>query len=283
MFEPANKGSWHSLAMRIRVLTGSLVMFALSGQAGMEIPGGAGPTNRLDVPFTNGVETPTIPGDESSGSNASESNHVARSSRSSLAALAEGLAPGMIKTGANSDNKDYWWQRLSDGGYQVPFGAKMNTPGAYTATPLAYEDEHNFLGLGLGGTDVKLKPVTVADPAIADRHLLESGLVYRLFLNGSDAFLSPYLSAGANLQTLVWDYRNAAAAEAANRNDLWGMDGYAGLGLAFARSKRVSFFGEANIGGTALLPQSQNNQGFNYGVLGNFGYVGMKAGLNLHF
>lgn len=280
-------GAYRAVAIQVCTLTGCLVLLAASGRAGTEDRANWSPGDRLSIPLTNAIETPTIPGEESSASNTSESNHVAgraADSRGGLDAIAGGLTPGMIKAGG--DDKDYWWQRLADGGYQVPFGAKMNTPNAYTATPLSYEDEHTYLGVGLGGTDVKLKSTAVADPSIADHRLLESGLLYRCFLNAPDAFLSPYLSAGANLQTLVWNYRNAAtaaAAETGNPNNLWGMDGYAGLGLAFARTKRLSFFGEADVGGTALLPQSQSSQGFNNGILGNFGYVGMKAGLNLHF
>jgi hypothetical protein len=64
-------------------------------------------------------------------------------------------------------------------------------------------------------------------------------------------------------------------------DDLWGVNGYTGLGLAFARNKRLSVYGEADIGGMGFV--SETDQGFNNDVFGNFGYVAVKAGLSLKF
>jgi hypothetical protein len=108
--------------------------------------------------------------------------------------------------------------------------------------------------------------------------------MYRRFLNGPDSFVSPYLSAGANLQAQVSSYRNSAMAapESLTSSSLWGMDSYTGLGLALARTNRLSIFGEADIGRSTFLPQN-NQQPLNSEILGNIGYLGVKAGLNLKF
>jgi hypothetical protein len=184
---------------------------------------------------------------------------------------------------ADDYDGDYQFQALLDAGYQVPFGGNIKAIEPITATPLSLEYANNLIGIDLGGAAVKLKPGSLPDQAITDPIMLRAGFVFRHYVNGPHTFLSPYLSGGLDYQYFMWNYRNPIEVDTGTitSDGLQGMTGYAGLGLAIARSKRLSVFGEADIGGTAFL--SQTDQGFQNDVFANFGYLGVKAGLNLKF
>jgi hypothetical protein len=62
-----------------------------------------------------------------------------------------------------------------------------------------------FLGLDFGGGGVKLKPGSLPARAITDTFMLQTGLVFRRFFNGPKSFLSPYVSAGLDIQGLLWN------------------------------------------------------------------------------
>jgi hypothetical protein len=266
-------------------LIGLLILWAVFSGVEPDARAGQNHSNIWDFAAGEAMKTPALPTNPPSlCPPLCDSNNVAGAPsgpRHNPYILPE--SPLARATRPAEDGKNFWWQQLTDGGYQVPFGANVNTLKPQTATPLSYEDEHTFLGLGLGSTGLKPKVTGDLVHPVADRDLLESGVVYRHFLNRPDSVLSPYLSAGANLQTMVSSYRTAAAAgaNAVNSGSLWGMDSYTGLGLALARTNRLSIFGEADLGHTTFQPQNQQLP--NNDVLGGFGYLGLKAGLNFKF
>jgi hypothetical protein len=82
---------------------------------------------------------------------------------------------------------------------------------------------------------------------------------------------------------LNWDYRNPVYVDGGSvqSDSLAGAGGYVGFGIAFKRNSHLSFFGEADFGGTAFV--SQTMEGFDNDVFSNYGYFTVKAGLCVKF
>jgi hypothetical protein len=181
------------------------------------------------------------------------------------------------------DDRNYLYQLPVDVAYSVPFNGQIQSLTRFTITPVSFETEHNFLGFFLSGDIVDLKAGSLPDRAINDTWMFELGLAYRYYFTPAHAFVSPYVSVNAALQSLQWDYRNPVNVNGSQitSDSLNGVGGYAGFGVAFNRNSHLSFFGEAGFGGT--LFQGQTTQGFNNDVFDNFGYFTVKAGLSIKF
>jgi hypothetical protein len=181
------------------------------------------------------------------------------------------------------DDQDYALQVPFDVSYAVPFGGNIQSLTRFTLTPLSVEDEHNFLGLFVAGDIVKMRPGSLPDQALDNSWMLEGGLAYRYYFTPAHTFLSPYISANAAYQVLSWDYRNPVIVngDTITSDSLNGGGGYVGLGVAINRNKRLSFFGEAGVGGTLFVGDTY--QGFNNDVFSDYGYFNLKLGLSLKF
>jgi hypothetical protein len=179
--------------------------------------------------------------------------------------------------------EDFALQMPMDVAYSVPFNGEFQSITRFTLTPLCAENDRFHLGFFLGGDVVGLKPGTLVDNAIENAGMFELGVAYRRYFNPAHAFVSPYISANIAYQLLFWDYRNPVDVdgEEIQSDVLEGVGGYVGCGIAFNRNKRLSFFGEAGVGGTAFLPQTV--RGFDNDVFSNFGYFSVKAGLCIKF
>ncbi len=282
MRERNNGGDRRTVSGLIQVSAGCLMLLTLSGCVDMDNCESTGGSR--GVSLSNAMHASASGSKEPLAGSSSSSYHYADGAP---AVTAGGAGFGGAAAGGSSSldygDGDYQFQALLDAGYQVPFGGDIKAIEPITATPLSFEYKNNFVGLDLGGAAVKLKPGSLPDQAITDPVMLRAGFVFRHYVNGPHTFLSPYLSAGLDYQFFMWNYRNPvqAGTDTITADDLQGVTGYAGLGLAIARNKRLSVFGEADIGGTAFAPQT--DQGFNNDVFDNFGYLGVKAGLSLKF
>lgn len=185
--------------------------------------------------------------------------------------------------GVSYDNREYEWQVPLDVGYEVPLNGDIQALTRFTLTPIAAETEHHFVGLFVAGDIVNLKPGTLPASAVKNTWMLESGLSYRYYFTPAHTFFSPYISASAAYQLLSWDYRNPVIVngDTIGWDNLTGLGGYAGLGIAIKRNSHLSLFGEAGFGGTVFV--GETGQGFDNDVFGNFGYFTVKAGLSLKF
>ncbi len=293
MREPNDGGGHRTISGLIQVSAGCLMLLTFSGCMGVDNCESTGGSR--GVSLSNAMHASASGSKEPLTGTSSTSDHSVDSKPTATTGGAgfSGIAAGAGTSGAsysgsggsvaNSDDNDYQFYALMDVGYQTPFGGDIKTIEAITATPLSFEFNNNFMGFDLGGSAVKLKPGSLPDRAIEDPVMLRAGFVFRHYVNGPHTFLSPYLSAGMDYQAFLWNYRDPVevGSDIIASDVLEGVTGYAGLGLAIARNKRLSVFGEADIGGTIFAPQT--DQGFNNDVFDNFGYVGVKAGLSLKF
>ena len=181
------------------------------------------------------------------------------------------------------EKRDYAYQALADAGVVVPFNGEIQTLTRFTLTPISMENDYNYLGLFVGADRVDFRPGSLADQGIGRSFMFEAGLDYRRYLNPAHVFISPYISASLSYQLLSWDYRNPVVVdnETIQSDALEGMAGYAGFGVAINRNSHLSFFGEADIGGTLFL--SETVGGFDNDVFSNYGYFMVKVGLSLKF
>lgn len=186
-------------------------------------------------------------------------------------------------TSVSYDKSEYDWQALADVSYAAPLNSDFLGLTHFTLTPLAIEDERNFLGLYVGGAAVEFKPGSLPDNAVDRAWMLESGLTYRRYLNSSRIALSPYVSVNAGFLLLNWSYHNPvyAGGDTIQSDSLYGAEGTLALGLSTRRDSRLSFFGEVGIGGTAF--NDTTTEGFNNDVFHDFGFLSVKAGLSLKF
>jgi hypothetical protein len=184
---------------------------------------------------------------------------------------------------ADYEDREFTLQIPFDVSYLVPLNGAMEGITRFTLTPLAAEDERNFLGLYVGGGGVEFKPGSLPDSAVEDAWILEIGLSYRRYLNDPHVFLSPYLTANLGWQPLFWQYRNPidTGDETINGDVLHGVTGYAGFGVALWRRQFISAFAEAGFGGTGYVDRT--GEGFHNDVFDAFGYFLVKGGVTLKF
>ena len=163
-------------------------------------------------------------------------------------------------------NGDYDWLTLTT----ISFGGML--------------DKHNSLDAVLGGGVIQLKPGSPADTQAYEPFFLELGIAWQYYLAAPEASWKPYVTAGASLLWMSWEYRNTVDSNnfgRITRDYLEGADGYAGVGLSLRLRKRLDFFGEMDVGGTGFLPCTYS--GVHNNLFANFGYVGVRGGLRLTF
>jgi hypothetical protein len=200
----------------------------------------------------------------------------------SIAAVASSVGNGDMEM-VDYGNRTYRWQVPMDVAYEVPLNGEIQSLTRFALTPIALETDHHFAGLFVAGDIVQLQPGSLPDRATDNVWMFESGLAYRYYFTPAHAFFSPYFSANAAFQWLIWDYRNPITVngDTITSDSLEGVGGYAGLGVALKRNSHLSFFGEAGFGGTAFLGNTA--EGFDNDVFSNYGYFSVKAGLTLKF
>ena len=230
---------------------------------------------------------------KSSASGSHEPLHGSGSSETYSSVDVEAQASGSTSTSGGGsggglslvsyEKTDYTWQILADTASVIPFNGEIQYLNRFTLTPITMEDDYNHLGLFLSGDIVKLQPGSLPDRAVDNVWMFEAGLEYRRYLTPAHVFISPYLSVGLAGQLLSWDYRNPVYVDGGSiqSDSLAGAGGYAGFGVAFKRNSHLSFFGEADFGGTAFV--SETTEGFDNDVFSNYGYFMVRAGLSLKF
>ena len=185
--------------------------------------------------------------------------------------------------GANYAKRDFGYQLLADVSYQRPLNGPINSMTRFTLTPIAVEDEHNFIGLYIGGGTVDLKTDSLANQAIKDVWTFDAGMNYRYFIGPSWTGFCPYLGCSLGGTILEWTYRHAVVAggDSISSDNLGGAEGTVSFGFATQRDRRLSAFAEAGVGGTVFYDTT--TQGFENDVFNDFGYLFVKAGLSLKF
>jgi len=163
-------------------------------------------------------------------------------------------------------NGDYDWLTQAS----ISFGKMLN--------------ERNSLDAVFQGGVMELKS---GSPAAAQAHqpfFLELGAAWRYYLAEPASACQPYVTAGASLLWLSWEYRTEVDSKNfgnITRDYLEGIDGFAGLGVRRHLYKNLDSFGEIDVGGVGFL--STTYSGEHNDLFANFGYIGVKAGLSLRF
>jgi len=145
-------------------------------------------------------------------------------------------------------------------------------------------NERNSLDAGVGGGVIQLKPGGAADVQAHQPVFVQVGAAWRCCLVAGEPPCNPYVTVGANLLWMTWEYRNPVhTTDFGNitRDYLDGIDGYGGLGLKLRLWKRLDGFAEFDVGGTGFNPNTYF--GVHNHLFANFGYVGGRAGLGLTF
>src|SRR6185369_11593794 len=122
----------------------------------------------------------------------------------------------------------YSWQLPIDVSYEVPLNGEIRSMTRFSLTPVAMEDDHNYLSLFFAGSTVDLQPDSLPAAAVDDIWMWETGLGYRFYLTPAHSFISPYLSANISFQQLVWNYRSPVfvGSEKITWDSLDGVGGY---------------------------------------------------------
>ena len=116
-------------------------------------------------------------------------------------------------------------------------------------------DEHNSLDAVFGGGVIQLKPGSAADAQAHEPFFLELGIAWQYYLAAPDASWKPYVTAGASLLWMSWEYRSPVDSKNygfITRDYLEGADGHAGLGL------RAAFAGTTWIFLARLMPAASD-------------------------
>jgi hypothetical protein len=181
------------------------------------------------------------------------------------------------------EDRSFHWQLPMDASYLKPLNGDIVSISRFTITPVSGESKRNFIGMYLGGGPVELKRNSLPDRAVDDAWIMEIGLSYRHYFNDPHAFLSPYVSASAGWQPLLWEYRDPIFVDdgTVTGDYLHGITGYAGFGVAVWRNNFFSVFGEAGFGGTVFV--NTTGEGFHNDVFDDFGYFAVTAGITFKF
>jgi len=145
-------------------------------------------------------------------------------------------------------------------------------------------DDHNALDAVFGGGVIELKPGSQADAQAHQPFFLELGVAWKYYFAAREAYLKPYVTTGASLLWMSWEYRNPVDSPnygVITRDYLEGADGYAGLGLRLHLRKHLECFGEMDAGGVGFLSTTYSGEHNN--LFANFGYIGVRGGLSLTF
>ena len=163
-------------------------------------------------------------------------------------------------------NGDYdWWLPVT-----ITFGKMMN--------------DHNTLDAAVGGGLIQLKSGSAADAQAQQPFFLELGIGWKHFFAPREAPVKLYVTAGASLLWLSWEYRNPVDSPnfgRVTRDLLEGADGYAGAGLSLQLRPHLQAFAEVAVGGVGFL--STTHSGEHNDLFENFGYAGFRGGLSLTF
>lgn len=190
---------------------------------------------------------------------------------------------GIAMAAVSYEKSEFDWQMLADVSYWQPINSDFESISHITLTPLAIEDDHNMLGIYVGGADVQLKSGSLPAQATDRTWMLDAGLTYRYYLNHARNGLSPYATASLGFNMLSWSYRNriTAGGDSFQSDSLYGAEGMLAIGISTRRDYRLSAFAEIGIGGTAFAPVTVN--GFDNDVFNDFGFILFKAGVSLKF
>jgi len=181
------------------------------------------------------------------------------------------------------DEGEYFWQGTFSLGYTMPFSGQIESMTHYTVMPIAFEEERGFLGLYLGGATVRYESGSLPDSATRDPWMFEVGLTLRQHLNHPRTGFSPYLTASAGYELMLWKYRNpiVAGGDVIEGDSLGGGTASIGFGVATRRDSHIGAFVEAGVGGTLFA--CETGEGFHNDVFDNFGYFYARAGVSLKF
>ena len=145
-------------------------------------------------------------------------------------------------------------------------------------------DDCNSLDGVFGGGVVELKPGSPADAQAHQPFFLELGVAWRHYFADRKATWKPYLTAGASVLWMTWEYRQSVDSPHfgdITRDFLEGADGYAGVGLSVRLQKRLNCFGEVDAGGVGYLSKTYSGEHNN--LFQNYGYVTFRGGLSWTF
>jgi outer membrane protein W len=145
-------------------------------------------------------------------------------------------------------------------------------------------DDHIALDAVFGGGIIQLKHGSAADGQTHQPLFLELGIALRYYFAAREAPVKPYVTAGASLVWMSWEYRSPVDSPRfgfITRDYLEGADGYVGVGLSLRLRKHLNLFGEIDAGGIGFLPTTYS--GVHNNLFRDFGYVGARGGLSLTF
>ena len=169
-------------------------------------------------------------------------------------------------------------------GYRRPLNGDIDWLTQATLSFGKMLDEHNSLDAVFGGGVMHLKPGSAADAQAHEPFFLELGVAWQYYPAAPDASWKPYVTAGASLLWMSWEYRSPVDSKNygyITRDYLEGADGYAGVGLSARLRKNLDFFGEIDAGGVGFLSTTYSGEHNN--LFANFGYVGFRGGFSLKF
>lgn len=143
------------------------------------------------------------------------------------------------------------------------------------------ESDRNFGALYVAGGPAYFKSDSVARQATKLAHVLDLGFTYRRYMSDPAEFVSPYFMLNGAFEALRWRYENTVVVdgEAFAGDTVLGAVGQAGLGLAFNRSERVTFFTEGFVGGTYWA--NRTIEGFANDLFDSHGFWGLRAGMHI--
>jgi hypothetical protein len=176
--------------------------------------------------------------------------------------------------------QDYNIHLVFDASHARSFSGELESVTRF-ALGIGGESDRNFGALYVAGGPAYFKSGSVAREATKLAHVLDLGIVYRRYLSDPSEFVSPYLMLNGAFEALRWRYENAVVVdgEAFAGDTVLGAVGQAGLGLAFNRSERVTFFTEGFVGGTYWA--NRTIEGFANDLFDSHGFWGLRTGMHI--
>lgn len=176
--------------------------------------------------------------------------------------------------------RDYNIHLVFDASHARSFSGELESVTRF-ALGIGGESDRNFVALYVAGGPAYFKSDSVAREATKLAHVLDFGVTYRRYLSDPSEFVSPYFTLNGAFEGLRWRYENAVVVdgEAFAGDTVLGAVGQAGLGLAFNRSERVTFFTEGFVGGTYWA--NRTIEGFANDLFDSHGFWGIRAGMHI--